>query len=105
MAVNLPSWRARRGNLTHYGTDYKRSQSGVQGVDLAGEVLHDDVPLQLQRRGQVAVLRAELRVEDPELPHGLRLRDGQVALVDRLLDLREQVGVGRQVAHGRGLVL
>ena len=65
------------------------TSSGIERVEDVGELAVDDGPLDLHRRGQLAVLLGEVAVEDGE---ALDLLDASEALV-HMLDLPRQLGV------------
>src|SRR4051812_40460701 len=72
----------------------------VERVDLVPEVLVDLLALDLQRRRELALVLAQVAVENRELLHLLDLRQVLVGRVDRLLDL-----VARAVPVAVGVVV
>ena len=70
-------------------------------VDVGGEVLRDHGALHLQRRRDVVVVGGEVDRQDDELADRLGPGDRLVRVVDRGLELGEQVRIISQVRRGR----
>src|SRR5205807_1278307 len=70
----------------------RAAASGVQRLDLGGEVLRADPALELQRRRQLALGGGEIARQDREPLDLLEAREPGVDLVDDLLDARLRLG-------------
>src|SRR5580704_12779425 len=72
------------------------ARSGVQRLDLGGEVLEQHAAANPELDAELAGFLGEVPVEDPELPDGLRPGDRLVGVIDGVLHGGAQIRVVAQ---------